>query len=315
MTGRELVFSNPDVIRLIKDSFVPYAGDQWYLHRQQDADGEFFWKVAGQSHHKDQPRNQTRQGVYAALADGQFLGSDHFHPDPARMVRLLQRSLAKGQQLAPAAAKVELAAAVDTRFQRVPPPGGVVLDAYTRIPQPASATEWTPNHATGRDHVWITKEEARALLPARWEKGAAVPLSKAVTERLLRFHLVDNVRGEPPMWGRDEIRQADLQLVVEDPAAGRLRLAGTAVLRTADSSRGYEARLQGYVEYDRAADQFRRFDLLSWGRAWGEGPYTRRAPEGKFPLLVALSLAGDAPADRVPPQASRDRGDYFGTGR
>lgn len=315
MTGRELVFSNPDVIKLIKDSFVPYAGDQWYLHRQQDADGEFFWKVADQSHHRDQPRDSTRQGVYAALADGQFLGSDRFNPDPTRLVRMLQSSLAKGKQLAQPGVKIELAESLDTRFQRVPPEGGLVLDVFTRIPQPASAVEWTPNHATGRDHMWVTRDEARALLPTRWEMGTRLSVAKAVAERLVRFHLVDNVRGEPPMWTPADVRKADLALVVEDPASGRLRLEGTAELRTPDSARGYEARLQGYVEYDRAADRFQRFDLLSWGRAWGEGAYTRRAPAGKFPLLIAFSLAGNAPADRVPPQASRDRGEYFGTGR
>src|SRR3712207_7186712 len=43
-----------------------------------------------------------------------------------------------------------------------------------------------------------------------WEKGARYPVPAAVAERLIRFHLVDNVRGEPPMWARQHIREQDL---------------------------------------------------------------------------------------------------------
>jgi hypothetical protein len=40
------------VVQLLKKRFVPYAGDQWYLHRRQDAQGQFFWKVAQQGHNR-----------------------------------------------------------------------------------------------------------------------------------------------------------------------------------------------------------------------------------------------------------------------
>jgi len=313
VTGRELVFSNPDVVRLAKTAFVPYAGDQWYLHRQKDADGAYFWKVAQQGHFRERPESTTRQGIYVATVDGQLLGSDPYIPSVKRMVDLLERSLERGKQHV-AAATVEAAPAADHRYTRVPPEGGLILDVFTRIPRSAGSDEkWTPNHATGRDHMWLTREEWRALLPARWEKGARAAVPRAVAERLIRFHLVDNVRGEPPMWRAEEVRQGELALVVDDPSSGRLRLEGAA--RMAAEGRGYDARVQGYVEYDRTRDRITRFDVLSWGEAWGEGSYTRGAPKGRFPLRVALSLAGNSPADRVPPQASRDLGAYFGTGR
>jgi hypothetical protein len=72
--------------------------------------------------------------------------------------------------------------------------------------------------------------------------------------------------------------------------------------------------LQGYLTYDRKRDRFSRLDLLAWGEFWGEGAYTGGAPKGKFPLVIAASLAGAAPADRVPPQGSRDLSDYLGKG-
>jgi hypothetical protein len=316
VAGRELVFSNPEVVRLAKEAVVPYAGDQWYLHRQKDADGRFFWKVAQQGHRKNQPEDTTRQGIYVATADGSLLASDHFHPSAERMVTLLQNSLERWKQRGSTATVADAATDADRNFERVPPAGGLILNVFTRIPRAANAAEeWTPNHATGRDHVWLTQEEWRTLLPARWQKGMRFPVPRAITERLARFHLVDNVRGEPPFWTPEELRQAELTLVVEDPTTGLLRLEGSAHLETKGADRGYQARLQGYLQFDRQSDRFRRFDLLSWGEAWGEGPYTRRAPKGRFPLLAAFSLAGNTPADRVPPQASRNIQGYFQTGQ
>lgn len=316
MAGRELVFSNPEVVRLISTRFVPYAGDQWYLHRQKDADGEFFWKVVQQGYRRQAPMDQTRQGIYTALPDGELLGSDPYTPSLQRMLTLLNTSLerlaAKGE-----VGEVRIAAsAADRNYQRVPPEGGLVLKVYTRIPLERKPDErWNANHATGRDHMWLTREEWRSLLPTRWARGESRPVPPAVAERLIRFHLVDNVRGEPPMWAREHIREQKLTLRVEDPATGRLHLEGLARVSSNDSSRGYDARLQGVLEVDRQADRFRRFDVLSWGDYWGHGPFTPRPPAGKFPLLVAFSLAGDRPADRVPPQGSREVQAYFGTGQ
>ena len=126
------------------------------------------------------------------------------------------------------------------------------------------------------------KHEARSLSPGSWEKGARMPLSPPVAERIARFHLTDNVRGEPPMWARDHVRQSDLTLTVVDPASGRLALSGAVRLASHDGRRGYDARVQGLVTIDREAERVSRFDALSWGEAWGEGPYTRGAPSGRF---------------------------------
>jgi hypothetical protein len=318
VAGRALVFSDPTVVHLLKTRFVPYAGDQWYLHRRQDAQGQFFWKVAQQGHNRSLPEDSTRQGIYAAGPDGTLLGSINSW-SAEKTVAMLHTAIERWQQQ-PRSGLTEVAAsAADPEYTRQPPAGGLILNVFSRIPlKPTEGEAWTLNQGHGRDHMWLTREEWRSLLPSDWRAGMRYPVPRAVTQRLLRFHLVDNVRGEPPMWRPEEIRQADLWLRVEETATGRLRLEGTARMNSeapdrAAASRGYEARLQGYLAYDRKADRFARFDLLAWGEAWGEGPYTGGAPKGHFPLLIAASVAGAAPADRVPPQASRELADYFGT--
>jgi hypothetical protein len=319
-----LVFSNPEIVRLLQTEFIPYAGDQWYLHRQQDAVGEFFWKVVQQGFRKDRPTEETRQGVYASTPDGTLLGSLNTW-SPERTLAMMKGALERWENVAPTFRSAKSPGGspglqVDNQYHREPPAGGLILNVFTRIPLEATSEKWDPNQATGRDHMWLTRDEWRSLLPGEWRTGARYPVPWPVAERLLRFHLVDNVRGEPPMWDRREIRQSDLTLQVEDAAAGRLRLEGTARLFSTGNAygnreRGYDARLQGTLIVDRQRARVTRFDLLSWGEAWGEGRYTRRAPEGRFPLVIALSLAGERAADRIPPQGSRNLRDYMGTGR
>lgn len=314
MAGRALVFSNPEVLRLAKTEFIPYAGDQWYLHRRKDAVGQFFWKVAQQGLNRNRPLDSTRQGIYTATAEGECLGSINSW-SAARTVAIMTQALERWKQQ-PHAETVEAARpAADAEYDREPPAGGLVLDVFTRIPL-GSGHEWSPNSATGRDHMWLTREEWRSLLPARWRPGARYPVPPAVAERLVRFHLVDNVRGEPNMWTHDQVRQAELTLQVMD-AAGHLRLEGTARVQAPferrASERGYDARLQGFLTYDRKQSRFTRCDLLAWGEAWGRGTYTGGAPPGRFPLVIALSLAGKTPSDRIPPQAIRNRDEYWGT--
>lgn len=305
------MFSNPEIVKLLSTALIPYAGDQWYLHRQKDAAGEYMWKVWRQGYRKDRPETETRQGYYVATADGRHLGSVHNGRGADNALEMIRTALAHWNELgdrtqaAPGEAE---ASSLDKEFVRVPPAGGLILNVNSRIPLDRAAlggdpTRWNANQAVGRDHVWLTREEWRSLLPTSWDRGASLPVPPAIAYRLARFHLTDNVRGEPDMWTRADLREVKLNLVVEDP--GKLRLEGTARMATPDNARGYDARLQGYLTYDRTPSRFTRFDVLSWGEAWGHGRYTGREPMGRFPLLIAFSLAGNTPGDRVPPQGSR----------
>ncbi|MGV3723092.1 MAG: hypothetical protein ACO1SX_19505, partial [Actinomycetota bacterium] len=218
--GRELIFSNPEIAGLITERFVAYAGDQWYLHRQKDSLGAYFWKVAQQGHNGKLPEDSTRQGVYVADPDGALLASDHFRPDAAAFLAMLNRSLKRAAEAGREPSVISGVDAPDVRYSRIPPVDGLILNAFTRIPQEGKSGAWTPNQAVARDHVWLTKAEAAGLRPTTWKKDARMAVPRAIAERIARFHLVDNVRGEPPMWTRNEIRELDLSVRVVDPAAG-----------------------------------------------------------------------------------------------
>lgn len=70
--GRELTFADAKIIELVNKNFVPVAMDDWFQRRRQDAEGDFFRKVADQGPRKGSGGG-TRQGIYAFTADGKLL--------------------------------------------------------------------------------------------------------------------------------------------------------------------------------------------------------------------------------------------------
>ena len=182
---------------------------------------------------------------------------------------------------------------VDTRWNVAPPDGGLVirvnskvLGGYEPTTDPFQSIFQT---AISRDNLWISASEHAALT-----KGQ---VTAALQQRIVRFHLVDNTRGEPPMWRENEVKQVTMQI-------DNGKLSGTVHLETQDGKRGYRAELLGRVKS--TGGKIVRFDVVALGDFWGEGTYTRRAPKGKFPLGITFRIAdGTDVADRIQPQASR----------
>ncbi|MBW3600499.1 MAG: hypothetical protein KY475_24945 [Planctomycetes bacterium] len=288
MLDRASTFARPGIVELLQTRFVPVAIDQAYQRRQQDAEGEFYRKIAGQG-----PRNDfdgTTQGFYIAAADGSLLLYNN-NRDPAKLERLMRRTLA-GFTPPSRVAKID-DGKVDPRFNVTPPEGGLVVRVHTKVLDgyEPTADPWKAifQAALSRDNLWITQSEHEALVRCE--------LPQSLLRRIARFHLVDNTRGEPTMWSDKEIRLLDLKL--HDG-----RISGRVHMETTRGDRGYEAELLGFVETEDG--RVTRLDLVAKGDFWGEGPFTGGAPEGRFPLGVSFTLAdGSEAADRIPPQGSR----------
>ncbi|MEX1223396.1 MAG: hypothetical protein WEA31_02500 [Pirellulales bacterium] len=292
MLDRESTFAHPEIVKLLKSEFVPVALDQAYQRRQQDTEGEFYRKIASQG-----PRNNfqsTTQGFYIAEPDGTLLLYNN-NRDPEKVARLIREKLA-GFKASQAATKVVEAIEpkhVDPKYNPQPPAGGIVVRVRAKVLDgyrpPESRWETIFQNAVSRDNLWITKAEHAALVEGK--------LPESLKTRMARFHLVDNTRGEPPMWKIDEVRR--LELVLKEG-----NLSGYVHLETTDAGRGYQANILGKIETHEG--KVTRFDVVALGDFWGQGTYTRGAPEGKFPLAVTMTLAdGNDAADAIPPQGSR----------
>lgn len=292
MLDRASTFADPEIVHLLKTRFVPVAIDQAYQRRQRDTEGDFYRQIAGQGPLKD--FQGTTQGFYIATAGGDLLLYNN-NRDPAKLRRLMKEKLAEFRTSPAARRQVEAIPAekVDPRYNVEPPAGGLVVRVRAKVLGGYEPTtdRWRTifQESVSRDNLWITADEHEALV------RGDVPVS--LQRRLARFHLVDNTRGEPPMWSEDEIRS--LRIHLDDG-----RLTGRVHLETDRGDRGYEAELLGHLETKDG--RVVRLDLVALGKFWGEGPFTRGAPKGKFPLAISFSLADGADvADQIPPQGAR----------
>ena len=317
--GRVLTFANPDVIRLAQTQFIPVTADDWYQRRRQDAEGDFFRKVADQGPRHGQG-GSTRQGMYVFTASGKLLAYRN-HESPEVMRAELYKALKAWKQLPseernPGAVKVEEWTKIDDRFNRKPPKDALVVNVYTRIL--AKNTQGEYEHTSckfvggeraAHDHLWIPADEWRQLT------GENPKMPERLALRLARFHLVDNTRGEPPAWKLNHVKRSDFNV---SPTSSSKRpgwkIEGSLFMKTdadAKMERGFEVRLLGTIELD-AKGKVATFDLVALGEHWGESKLTPMARPGRQPLGIAFELAsGDAPADRIPPQFARNWREYL----
>lgn len=291
MWDRASTFADDRVIELLQEKFIPVAVDCWYLDRAKDAAGEFYKKVVSQRQ-PFEPGKRSTQGFYAFAPDGTLLRGWNNRNVP-RMREYLEKAL---KDFKPGASEA-LDAARDPRFARPVPEGAVVVDVYSKVLE----AEWPPTDdemikplrvARGRDRLWILKDELEALAGGKFPDRLA--------RRLARYHLLDNTRGEPPMWAPAEVKELTLDL--KDG-----RIAGRATLDSGD--RSFQADLAGAAEF--RDGKLVRFDVVARGACRGEGPFTKNAPKGAFTLGVAFTLAKPGEASKVAPQGARDLRGYL----
>lgn len=294
---------------MLKNLFVPVAIDQWATRRQQDNEGDFWRKLAGQGPRNDFSR--TTQGLYIAGADGRLIAFNN-NRGPERIRKLLQDAL-NDYHHPPHVSLLEKGE-IDRRFTIEKPEGASVVRVGARVDSGYStpSNQWDRIFASAisRDNLWITSEEKLALQAGNFPDSLAW--------RIARFHLTDNTRGEPPVWQLGDVRSIEFELEKSTPdrdgslsgsaalqTPGARTVLASISLETTNEDRGYVAQIKGSLEFDEAGE-LSRFDLLATGDFYGEGAYTKNAPTGKFPLTVAFTLAdGSDIADELPPHAAR----------
>src|SRR5262249_27299011 len=153
------------------------------------------------------------------LTAGGLLLAYRNHHDPKVMLGVLRDALARWQKLParerqPGAVQVGKGPGkLDPRYARTPPHGGLILNVFTRILD-GDRGEYARGRCStrggeraARDHLWLTRAEWQSLVPAGAKKGQRFAMPQSIAQRILRFHLMDNTRGEPPSWRSEEVRK------------------------------------------------------------------------------------------------------------
>ncbi|MBL8892753.1 MAG: hypothetical protein JNL67_22445 [Planctomycetaceae bacterium] len=272
---------------MLKDKFIPVAIDQWYTRRQQDPEGDFYRKIAGQGPRND--FNKTTQGFYIADPAGTLIAYNN-NRGPERIRKLMEEALS--QYTSPNCSPIE-EPTIDTKFDPQLPSGAVVVRCGAKVKggYEQAENEWRAifQRSVARDNLWILENELEAM--ARGE------FPESLAKRIARFHLVDNTRGQPPAWEAAEIRSLTISINGE-------KVSGRIHLETEDQSRGFIASLEGEISIQ--AGRLKKFDVIVEGDFWGTGRFTLEPPKGKFPLVVAFRLP-DVPdkTDSIPPAGTR----------
>ena len=302
-----MTFSDPQVVQFLKSAFIPAAIDQFEQRQQEDAEGEFYRKIAAQG-----PRTnfrKTTQGRYICTAGGKLLGYNN-NRGSERLLEIMRQALAKFDSHSKQASRPLVISQYDDRFHLQPPQDTLVLRVHSKVLGGYEPTDdWRSAFAesVGRDNAW--------LLPADQEKliellatGGHVP--DGLARRLARHHFIDNTRGEPDRWRDNDVRSVTMRIAKDG------KLTGSVHLETSDASQGFQADLFGWVTGESLPSGkpvVTRFDLVAKGEFWGHGRYTPEPPRGKFPLAITFRIAdGKDPADQIPPYAMKGwRRAYF----
>jgi hypothetical protein len=275
-----------------------------------------FWRGVSNQRPEIKDPNQTRQGRYAFSAGGTLLGFNN-NRDPLRLIAMLNQAHERWLAL-PGDKRngSSLPSERDAKYDRTPPPGGLILKVFTRVLEAKAEGTWervpppttTPDapvshrgYLAARDHCWIQASEIVALTPpAGAAPGTRHPLPDLIVRRLIGQHFFDNTRGEPPFWKPQDIKTAALEAVALGGDAWEMH--GTFAMETADQSRGHEGEIVGHLTVKDG--RIATWRMSAVGPHWGDGPYTRGARPGRQPLGHALTLvSGEEPADRIAPQA------------
>ncbi len=290
------------------------------MQRGSDDECKLFQQIAEQGHYAGRTvPSDTRQGIYATTANGKLLASINTN-DPRRMEEMLTKALARWNELSHDERTSATAATKPvSRWEDKYPTGGLVLHVFTRdVERPLRFDDWRAK-AWNQDFAWFTKDEARALAPARLEVGESAAWPSKSSERLARCHLVDDVRGQVPAFSKDAIEKAEFTSTVTAVGDGRATLAIRGATRTeqrgrwaihdfkdgqdpAEQTRGFEAELVGRAVLDVASSRFVEFELVAVGSRWGATQFNGRSDDpGPAPMGVFFALAGDRPEEHVAP--------------
>lgn len=289
MQGRRSVWSDERVIAASK-RFVPAADEVWRLQRDDDPECRWFrTAVRGKA---DAVRG-SMQGTYVLTTGGRLLGRIN-SPDPESVLKMLEQAQARWQKLPDdqRAAAVPETAAPTHRWEDSYPADGLVLERFAR--DIGASPDNDPRQPVNRDAVWFSKEELAGFVPEQCKVGAAHNVAAVLVERLARFALVDNVRGQTLPFARSTVKGSRLraEVIAVDGDVVTLRFSGSTRAVTDGTHPGEDywqpkrvwprslrTAIAGQARWNVKAARFASFGLVAIGSRVGRTTFNGRARE------------------------------------
>jgi hypothetical protein len=288
------------LLQLVKDSFVPVAVDMRPMLHRQDAEGDFFRQLRSQAPQYGAGFAGASGGEYVITAGGKMLsrarestlvqGLENFKKLPEAERKPAVGELGRIDPKWPLPPPGGLVLRVyQTRLEH---------DAQGELRQPAKFRSFSWGcYEPGRDTVWLTEAECKSLLPAKVKQGDQITFPPALGDRIARSALVDLSETNGVTWETGAVRARELTLTVEaatdtetclrlngsislrnDPVAAMVQCTKALAKRSHAGERfeappsedesptpRFDARVLGYLTYDRKKQAFTRFDVVALG--------------------------------------------------
>jgi len=325
------VFSDQRVIDALKDFVSVVQDTSLQNHPDNDELSKFFRSAIQNAPHlvmqnvtdfsfagvKPSGHGVTTQGLYTFDAAGKSYGGLNTNNNVDDVLKVLENTKRRFDADPPA--KLENIEYVASSVPTLPE-GAVIARTFTRIrPIPLGCS--TLNNMVGRDHLWILSQELDVL------RNGYLP--ETLARRIVRHHLVDNIRGEPGKWRRNQIKELEFSSTIDESGdevrvsiAGEFSMlakAGFDLSPAGDplQERGYKGTFEAEVVCSGADGELQEFQFLAEGLHWGVSKNNASSvPDGEFPLKVAIVLAKDGLSRTVPPHGMRrwrsNQENYYG---
>tara|TARA_Y100001970_G_scaffold294276_1_gene449643 strand:+ start:8819 stop:9733 length:915 start_codon:yes stop_codon:yes gene_type:complete len=279
----------------------------WRLQGAKEEDATLFQQIANKGHYRKV--GGSRQGIYVCSPSGKLLSSvNSLNPDV--VIKTIKEGLEKWKKISEEDKKLpkDFSPSTSHRWEDSYPKEGLILkgakaDLFSDPPiHSERGDRWN------MDYVWFSKEESRLWVPKTKIIGSIQECPQIIKDRLFRFHLVDNVRGQTLPFAPEEIEKANLVVKLtninkstlefkisgesEAVAKGEWKLGENDWTPTHELNHSIKTDLLGSATYDINNDRFTKFEMViigHWkGRTQNNGRHA--GPEsGRIGILYNLA--------------------------
>jgi len=174
-----------------------------------------FQKIANEGHYKK--IGGSRQGIYVCSPNGTLLTSIN-SLDPDIVLETILEGLKKWNALPQENKKLPKNFSPFTahRWEDSYPIEGLVLKGAKADLLSDPPIDTLRGNRWNMDYIWFSKEESKLWIPKSKIIGSIQECPEILKERLFRFHLVDNVRGQTLPFAPEEIIKANLNVQLKE---------------------------------------------------------------------------------------------------
>ena len=261
----------------------------------------------------------SRQGIYVCSPSGKLLSSIN-SLDPVAVIETIKKGLEKWKDLPTTEKQLpeNFSPVTSHRWEDSYPDNGLVLKGAKAdlLSDPPRFSE--RGDRWNMDHIWFSKDESNLWIPKSKNIGTVHNCPKIIKDRLFRFHLVDNVRGQTLPFAPEEIKQANLNVELIDidnsnlqlkifgdseaVAKGKWKLGENDWTPIHNLDHSISTNILGSAVYDTNKNQFTKFEMVIIGNWKGKaGVNGRNFGPDSGRIGMFYHLANNLPSNKIAP--------------